>query len=131
MHDSLLVGYSVDGERRTLSLRLRPHHGNAPGPFRIEFDGVFAHRFDAPLLPAIVSDLEEAPAAALIEDEWDDIQARERRNGWPGGAWKIGDLQAARAYVEREGLNAYWLSSSYGLDGWVLARSVRLVAEPP
>lgn len=131
VHDSLLVAYSVDGERHTLSLWLRPHHGSAPQPFRIEFDGVFAHRFDAPLLPAIVSDLEEAPAAALIEKEWAEIRPRTRRNAWPGGPWKVDDLEAARAYVEREGLRAYWLSSSYGLDGWILARSARMVLERP
>jgi hypothetical protein len=131
LHDALLVGYEVDGERGRLILSLRPHHGSAPGPFRIEFEGVFAHRFDAPLLPAIVLDLEQAPAQALIEEEWDDIQLRARRNGWPGGPWKIGDLQAARAWVEREGLKAYWLSSSYGLDGWILARSVHMVAAQP
>ncbi|MEH6415670.1 hypothetical protein [Pseudomonas sp. CGJS7] len=131
LHDSLLVGYRVDGEERRLSLLLRPHHGSAPGPFRIEFEGVYAHRFDAPLLPAILSDLEEASASRLIEEEWDQIRPRMRGNGWPGGDWAIDDLDAARTYVEREGLKAYRLSSSYGLDGWILARSARMLSNWP
>ncbi|KRB02585.1 hypothetical protein [Lysobacter sp. Root690] len=124
MHDSLLVAYSVDSISERLTLSLQPHHGSAPGPFRIEFSGVAAHRFDAPLLPAIVSDIEKITGAKLLRDEWAQIESRSRVNGWPGG-W-AGTLEAAIEHTERTALHGYLIDSSYGLNGWVLARTVEI-----
>ncbi|QWF18290.1 hypothetical protein [Lysobacter capsici] len=122
MHDSLLVAYRVDSVSERLTLSLQPHHGSAAGPFRIEFSGVAAHRFDAPLLPAIVSEIEEVPGAKLLRDEWAQIEPRSRGNAWPGG-W-AGTLEAAIEYTERTALRGYLIDSSYGLNGWVLAQTV-------
>ena len=129
VHDSLLVAYSVDSISERLILSLQPHHGSASGPFRIEFSGVAAHRFDAPLLPAIVSEIEEVAGARLLRDEWTQIEPRSRLNAWPG-SWAV-TLEDAIGHAQRTALRGYLIGSSYGLDGWVLARAIEMCVDEP
>src|SRR5688572_13374436 len=125
IHDSLLVAYSVDSEHQALVLSLLPHHGSALAPFAVVFSGVVAHSFPAPLLPAILGDIRQTPADALLRQEWASIERAYRANGWPG-PW-ANSLLDAMAFVTASELRGYEIESSYGLNGWVLARDARMV----
>lgn len=84
IRDSLLVGYSVSSKDEKLALYIEPHHGSAPAPFSVIFDGVAAHSFIAPLLPAILLDIESFSADSLIRDEWGSMEEGFNQCGWPG-----------------------------------------------
>jgi hypothetical protein len=129
VHDSLLVGYSVNSESQELVLSLRPHHGSAPSPFKITFSGAVAHCFDAPLLPAILYDIISVPAEQLITDEWPLIEHGQRATGWPG-SWAV-SLVSATHFAQSSNLQGFYINSSFGLSGWVLAKSAELLASEP
>ena len=129
VHDSLLVGYSVSSESQRLVLSLHPHHGSAPSPFKVVFCGTVAHSFEAPLLPAILSAIDSVPAERLIAEQWQRIEHGQRANGWPG-PWAV-TLAAATQFVQSSNLQGFYITSSYGLSGWVLAKSAEVVAGEP
>ena len=129
IHDSLLVAYSVNSESQELVLSIHPHHGTAPSSFEVVFAGTVAHCFDAPLLPAILYDISTIPAEQLIAHEWPRIEPGHKTSGWPG-SWAA-TLAAAIQYVRSSNLQGFYVNSSFGLSGWVLAQSAELVASEP
>ena len=129
VHDSLLIGYSVNSESHELVLSMHPHHGTAPSPFNVVFYGAVAHCFDAPLLPAILYDISAVSAERLITEEWPRIEPGHKASGWPG-PWAA-TLHAAIQFVQSSILQGFYVNSSYGLSGWVLAKSAEVVAREP
>jgi hypothetical protein len=128
IHDSLLVAYSVNSESGELVLSCQPHHGCGTAPFSVVFAGVAAHCFEAPLLPAILFDITQVPATDLLKTEWPAIESGFKQCGWPG-AWAE-TLAGAVGYSAASDLHAFQIESSYGLSGWVLARSAGVAGRP-
>ena len=129
VHDSLLIAYSVNSESQELVLSMHPHHGTARSPFNVVFYGAVAHCFDAPLLPAILYDISAVSAERLITEEWPRIEPGHNANVWPG-PWAV-TLAAATQFAQSSNLQGFYISSSYGLSGWVLAKSAGLIASEP
>ena len=128
VHDSLLVAYSVNSESGELSLSCQPHHGCGTAPFIVVFAGVAAHSFEFPLLPAILFDITQVPAADLLKTEWPAIERGSKQCGWPG-PWAE-TLAGSVSYAAASDLCGFQIESSYGLEGWVLARSARVASGP-
>ena len=128
VHDSEVVAYSVDSRTEELVLALAPGTGSASSEFRLLFHGVLAHQFACPQLPSIVLDLTEVPVEDLIGREWANLAEGYRQCGWPG-PWAA-SLEGAVAHCQYTGVRAYELEQSYGMSGWVLARSVERVDGP-
>ena len=126
VHDSLLVEYIVSSESKQLVLKLLPRHHSAPAPFEVVFHDAVAHCFEAPLLPAILCGIETIPAETLISENWQRIEHGHKANGWPG-AWAA-SLADAIQFVRSSSLKGFKIESSYGLSGWVLAKSVQRTA---
>jgi hypothetical protein len=128
VHDSLLVAYSVSARSNEIVLSIDPHHGSAPRPFSVRFSGVAAHQFVYPHLPSILFGIDELPTEQLLRDKWDSLVNGNRQNGWPG--FPVETLEKASEHLTRESLRAFEVSSSYGLSGWVLAKSLRVEDAP-
>ena len=126
IHDSLLVAYSVNSESGKLSLSCQPHHGCGKALFIIEFQGVAAHSFEAPMLPAILYDLVQVPATDILRGEWAAMELGYKQCGWPG-PW-ADTLGNAISFAKTSHLHGYQIESSYGLSGWILAQSVELAS---
>ena len=129
VHDSLLVGYSVNSERQELLLSIKPHHDSAPAPFAVLFQGVAAHSFDTPVMPAILYGITRISAGDLIRADWPAIERGFKLGGWPG-PW-ADTLTNATDFADSKGLSGFQIESSYGLSGWVLAQSAGLHASGP
>jgi hypothetical protein len=128
IHDSLLVAYSVNSEASELVMHCQPHHGCGNAPFSVVFAGVSAHCFEFPLLPSILLDITQVPAATLLTEEWPAIERGSKQCGWPG-SWAQ-TLAGAVSYAEASKLHGFQIGSSYGLEGWVLAQSARVASGP-
>ena len=85
VHDSLLVAYSVNSDSHELFLSLEPHHGSASASFSIVIQGYAAHAFEAPLLPAILSDILPNSAEVLFTEIWPSVERGYKDCGWPYG----------------------------------------------
>ncbi|MDR0184222.1 hypothetical protein P8609_14755 [Lysobacter sp. UC] len=126
IHDAEVVAYSFDSRTAELVLSLAPGHGSAAAEFQLIFRGVAAHQFPYPQLPSIVLDLAETSAATLVAREWANLAAGFRQCGWPG-PWAV-SAEAATAFCISCGLRGYDLEQSFGMYGWILARSVERVS---
>jgi len=121
VHDSQVLAYSADSRSGEVLLHLR--EGNEGSPlFDLRFHGVVAHQFPYPLMPSWVYDLATVSADELLEREWTAIAEGFRLVGWPGH-W-ADSLASAQAYCRQQGVTGYDLETSYGMTGWVLAKSV-------
>ena len=128
IHDSLLFAYSVDSESGELVMHCQPHHGCGKAAFAVVFTGVSAHSFEFPLLPSILLGITQVTAQALLTAEWPAIERGSKQCGWPG-PWAQ-TIAGAVSYAEASNLHGFQIGSSYGLEGWVLAQSVRVVSGP-
>jgi hypothetical protein len=120
VHDSLLTGYTVDGEARTIVLHTRPHQGGGVAVIDVIFRGVVAYHFEGDCLQNIVDDVEEVPVDVIGVA----FTRLHDRHGWPAG-WDS-RREDIRAYLARVGAKAYTIICSYGLHGWVAAASMEL-----
>jgi hypothetical protein len=121
VHDSLLVAYSISVETHELILSLQPHHGSSPRPFNVVFEGVAAHYFPAPMLPAILAEVFSVSAEQLLSEHWQVIERGYKAVGWPG-PW-ADTFANATNFAQSSGVQGFQIESSYGLSGWVLAKS--------
>ena len=126
VHDSYVVAYSADSRSEQLTLTLRPTADSGHGEFLIVFCGVAAHQFVYPQIPSIVDDLVEISLQHFLSTEAANLAEGSRQCGWPGGWFTT--VEAALSHCARAGLRAFELHQSYGLSGWVLARTVELRA---
>jgi hypothetical protein len=128
VHDSEIVAYSVDSRSEELVFVCAPGTGSADGEFRLVFRGVLAHQFAYPQLPSIILELMEVPVEDLLAREADNLAEGARQSGWPG-PW-YSSTETATAHCVSAGLKGYELLESYGMSGWVIARSVERVGGP-
>ena|SRR6185312_14486584 len=127
VHDSQVIAYSADSLSAEVVLHLRAGPEGSP-LFDLRFHGAVAHQFPFPLMPSWVFDLVPIPADELLAREWGTIAEGYRLVGWPGN-WAE-SLEHAQAFCTSMGVTGYDLETSYGIDGWVLAKSVERVSGP-
>ena len=126
VHDSQVIAYSADSRTNEVLLHLRTSSEDSQ-LFELKFLGVVAHQFPHPLMPSWVFDLVEVSPEELLTREWDSIAEGFRLVGWPGN-WAHSP-ESALAHCKSNGVVGYDLETSYGMHGWVLARSVERVGE--
>lgn len=120
-HDEYVLGYSVDCLSRRIELRIGA--AEAKEDVRtVVFDGVEGYRFENDAFGNIVLDFEEIAVEKLLAEYAEEIRESYRMAGAPG-PWAH-DLASASSVLRGNGIRAFVLSSSYGMSGWILARSV-------
>jgi hypothetical protein len=125
-HDDYLVGYAVDCEARRITLRIRgPQSGRVS---TVEFSGVEGYCFEGDALGNIIFSLERVPVSYILSEFGAQISESVRMSGAPG-PW-ADDLNSANIRFTENSTQGYVLSPSYGMSGWVLAKTVEVVAQP-
>jgi hypothetical protein len=121
-HDDYVVGYEVDCEGRQIRLHIKPATPAAEqAPVNtVVFTGVEGYSFQNDAFGNIILDLETVTATRFVSQYRAALAESFRLSGAPG-AW-VSDLDAAPRILSERGVQAFVLSSSYGLSGWVLAR---------
>lgn len=133
-HDFHITGYTVDGARQQLRFDLQwPYETLADCKrARILFGAVEAYFLEHDLGANIVYDLVERPLRPFLE-EWAERFELSSQFGWPK-FWRqqayprrpaAVELEEAYQWLTDRGTKPIELSSSYGLNGWILAGSVR------
>ncbi|QEG37063.1 hypothetical protein [Bythopirellula goksoeyrii] len=122
IHDNTLVSYEVLCNRREIRLHTEFRDRGEPYEFTdIMFTGVVAYdfRYDSEI-GTIIFEITDVPASDIYEQQVDQFQAG-IRYGWPG-EWAKSSQDAAD-YFAKNSVCGYILSSSCGMNGWILARS--------
>lgn len=126
VHDNLVVGYDVDGEAKRIVLRTeRREPGKITKKTDVVFDGVEAYSFRYDCLGNIVHDIREAPLIESVRRHWSEFEAGNRDSGWPP-FWHRDEAKilARITALAQDGAKWFELSSSYGMEGWVLCRTI-------
>ena len=125
VHDNLLVSYEVQCDARTILFRTEHRVKNGPTEFvNVIFKGVAGYRFENDAFGNIVFDVETVVLDQFLKEHGQEISESYRMAGAPG-PWAA-NLETASGYLLEQGIQAFILSSSYGLSGWVLAREISI-----
>ena len=126
-HDDYVVGYEVDCDGRQVKLHIKPAASvaNQAGVSTVVFTGVEGYNFENDAFGNIILDLETVTTTGFVSEHRDELAESFRISGAPG-TW-ASDLDAAPRVLSEQGIQAFVLSSSYGLSGWVLARQAFVV----
>jgi hypothetical protein len=131
VHDNLLISYEVRCEARTIILRTEYRVKNEPTEFtNVIFKDVQGYHFENDAFRNIIFSFASLPLEEFLAKYGPAISESYRVAGSPG-PWAA-SLGTASGHLRERGIQVFILSSSYGLDGWVLAREMSIVpAEPP
>ena len=119
VHDNHILSYTVSSVERRIVIQTEYPHRDLHEFTDIIFDEVLAYHFTHDLFGSIIFDVAEVELrfflkenAAMFEEGW--------RHGWPRGWNKA--KEGIEVYVHGLEMRAFELCSSYGMDGWVLAK---------
>ena len=125
-HDEYLVRYEVDCEAREIKLHIKPV-AEQSGRSTVLFTGVEAYHFENDAFGNIIFDLETVALPGFISEYRAELAESFRISG-ALGTWGS-DLDDAPRILSEKGVQAFVLSSSHGLSGWVLAREASAAPE--
>lgn len=123
VHDNILLGYEVDSTTRKIVLHTEYPHSVTKEKTDVVFEGVRAYHFEGDLFSSIIFDVEETELEYVLNQNQGLLERREK-HGWPQG-WER-RKESLEEYLNRNGLRVYGLQCSYGLDGLVFAKSMKL-----
>ena len=122
VHDNILLGYDVDSQRKRIVFRTEYPHTEEKQKTDVIFEDVKAYHFEGDLFSTIIFDIEEIEPATAMK-QIPEVFERRAKHGWPQG-WEK-KKESFEEFASRLDLKAYWIQSSYGLDGFVLAKSMK------
>jgi hypothetical protein len=126
VHDNLLISYEVQCEARTIILRTEYRVRNVQTKsVNVIFTDVQGYHFENDAFGNIIFGFETVPVEHFLTEYGPEILESYRMTGAPG-PWAT-NLETASAYLREQGVQVFILSSSFGLDGWVLAREMSIV----
>jgi hypothetical protein len=124
VHDNFVYAYAVLIDRRQLILHTEYRDTEPNELTDVIFLDVIAHHFEHVGDGAILLDVEEVEPEWVVRQEAE-VFARGKNYGWPLPDYK--DPADLVRRLKDQGLRGYVISSSFGLNGFVLAREVRYV----
>lgn len=121
VHDFIIKNYFVKFEKNQIIFNIY----NESVKKRIVFHNSFAYKFYNEMPYSIILDLQEWPLDAFFVDNKKLLLERENK-GWPMMYDKFEDLENK---IYEANVTYQFLSSSYGLYGWILAEKVKILDE--
>ena len=122
IHDNHIISYEVDGVLKQIILHTEYAYGEEPAEKTdVIFGGVLDHYFRNSILPSIIFDVQEVETQSILIRDRDLINEGHKIAGWPS-FWKD-SIDEMIEDLSQGGYKMFEISSSYGLDGWVVANS--------
>lgn len=124
VHDNHLVAYSVLAKEKKITLQTEFLDREPHELTDVVFEDVLAYHFENDLFGTIIFDVEEVDLAVLLKEYAPMFEAG-WRYGWPRG-WEK-EKEEIEIFARHLGMRAFELSSSYGMSGWIIAKSMSKV----
>ena len=122
-HDYHISGYTVDSIKRDITFNLvLPGNGVESKMGKVVFKSVHGYELQNDAMASIILYFEEMGISNFLEIYGGEIEKSFSQNGCYG-EW-ASDLSDAQRKLEEMSAKAYILSSSIGLEGWLLAEEV-------
>ncbi|WP_172198679.1 hypothetical protein [Saccharibacillus qingshengii] len=121
VHDNEIISYQIN--LKESEIRMNTEYDNGVMRFwnELVFSGVQAHYFEDELPGSLILDISILEVEDLFS--WPDtieLLHKRKNYGWPMNYDTLENLQNQ---LKAEGYNVYVISASYGLSGWILAKS--------
>ncbi len=124
VHDNILLSYSVLADKQKIHFHTEFRDREPPEFTDIMFDGVIGYHFERDNFQTIIFDIDETDVEVIYAEDRELFETG-RKFCWPG-PWNKSDESVLTYLIENE-IKGFYLSSSLGMVGWVLAKSMRLV----
>lgn len=124
IHDSEIVSYEVDLKNSKLRLNLQQHELENLKHIDVVFNVVLVHFFETALQGSIIFDVEERGIDKFIKEN-SNLLNKQKEYSWPidyNDVKELNDLLVNNQY------RYYIITSSYGLNGWVIAKNYEIIA---
>ncbi|WP_327195502.1 hypothetical protein [Paenibacillus alvei] len=122
VHDNEIISYEVNLKKNRIVLYTEYENSNIIENTKIYFYDVLAHFFETQLPGSIIFDIDNYDIHHFIEDN-KEILEEQKNYGWPMDYSTINELEEK---LMREQYEYFAISSSYGLNGWVLAKKYEI-----
>jgi hypothetical protein len=122
IHDNTCSGYRFCGNTRRLVLETEYPSGSSKEGKKTDviFEGVWCHHLESVQCGNIIFDIEPVDLSQ-VEQEFREVFERLKNYGWPRLELREDSLPEI---MERYGLTVHRIGSSYGMEGFVIAKSV-------
>ena len=127
VHDNIILSYRVDFESDTLTLKTQSYLCEQTSEeIDVIFTDYLTHIFCDEIKGSIIFDVEERSVDFFIKQERKLIENK-RNYCWPIH-YKADDVHAELTeFMHKSQYKAFEISSSYGLNGWVLAKQMEFM----
>jgi hypothetical protein len=119
VHDNIVTGYEVSCEKRELVIHTEFRDIEPKEKTDIIFRGVEAYHLDRDNMNSILFDVTERSIEGIMEDFSPEFESGVKY-AWPG-PWNESS-QSCREYFVKQNCKGWEISSSYGLEGFVIAK---------
>ena len=124
VHDNFLLSYCVQTDKQEIHLHTVFPGQEPPELTNVVFTGVIGYHFEQDNFQTIIFGIDETEVEAIYAEDRKLFEYG-RKYCWPG-AWNTSD-EAVLTYLIENEIKGFSLSSSLGMVGWVLAKSMSLV----
>ncbi len=117
IHDSKILNYQIDFEYSIIEMKVENEQEKQ---VKILFEDFFAFHFENQLPGSILFDIVEGEVDSFaLENK--ELLDKEKDYLWPMDYEYVEDLIN---YIKENSYNYYKIYASYGLNGWILSKSV-------
>lgn len=117
IHDNEIISYNVNFNKKEIMFETMSSQKKI---IIIKFKGVLAHFFETEMPKSILFDIEEFEANKMVEENMELLE-KTKAYCWPILYNSINELLEKLKFNK---YNYYVISSSFGLSGWVLAKTI-------
>ena len=120
LHDNEILSYEVNLRNKNIIISTN-YYGTKTA--NIYFNEVLAHNFENEISYSTICELGEYSSINSFIRDYSDLLERGKSQSWPMDYKTFDELEEKLI----KGLyKCYFISSSYGLSGWILAKSVEV-----
>ncbi|MCC3381767.1 hypothetical protein ACFQ5D_02490 [Paenibacillus farraposensis] len=121
IHDSEIISYEVDLKNQKIIISTIQYPDSSIT--ELVFSDVLAHLFETHLEGSIILDVDKYELSQFINDNRELLE-KQKNSCWPIDYYNIEELTEK---LRREQYVYFVVSSSYGLNGWILAKKYEVL----
>ena len=123
VHHNRLLCYAVNCEERRVTFHTGFFDCEPHDYTEVVFSGVAAYHFEGDTFGTILFDISQTPLEEIYAS-YREIFTRRKNYGWP--LLQYEDEEDLICRLRAEGIRGYLISSSCGMDGFVMSRSMHV-----
>lgn len=120
LHDDHIIGYSVNLKEK--SIMIQTYNASEKRRSTIYFEGVLTHSFKGILEFNQILDIYDCETDSFVKDNQEELM-KMKDHCWP---IDYQTEQELAAFLNADRYRYIKIDSSYGMSGWILAKSYRL-----